>query len=361
MSQPLQLPSPEQLAESLAQEQPQPDTDQVAQAAAQFVEQLLAAEAVTQRQQIDRLGLEHQQASSRLTQLLNTPLAELSGQSGNAQDVTQSLEALRSVLKQLKPDARQLESNHWTARLGQLVGQAPVQRYFRRYETAQDKLNQLISGLQAGRDRLTRDAITLSHDQQDMHQALAGLNFAVLLGCSIDDLLVNKIENNELDSESKVFVEDELLFPLRQRVLDLQQQQAICQQGILSVELIIRNNRELVRGVDRALNVTLSALRVAVTVALALTQQKLVLNHIDALNDTTEEMISTTAEALRRQGTAIQQRAATAQLDLQTLEQAFGDMQAALEEVSLYRREALPRLQAQIERMRVLTEQGSSK
>ncbi len=72
-------------------------------------------------------------------------------------------------------------------------------------------------------------------------------------------------------------MQNDLLFPLRQRIQDLQQQLPVNQQGLLTTELVIRNNRELIRGVNRALNVTVYALQVAATSALALANQKIVL------------------------------------------------------------------------------------
>lgn len=354
MNEPLRLPAPEVLASELEDQLKKAEPESLRQSATEFVNQLLGNKATEQRSQIDTLGLEEQQESAKLTQLLNTPLQEMSSQSSSSQAVTRSLESLRKLLDGLKPNANQLESNGITAKLNGLIGRSPVKQYFRRFETAQETLNELISGLEAGKDRLKRDVITLSHDQEDMRQALNALSQAAEMGQVIDDQLVERIEKGLLEGHDRAFVEDELLFPLRQRVLDLQQQQAVCRQGILAIELIIRNNRELVRGVDRALNVTLSALRVAVNVALALTNQKLVLDHIDALNDTTNQMIAETASALRRQGTDIQKRAVSAQLNIETLEQAFEEMQSALDEVSNYRRDALPTLQAQIQRMQSL-------
>lgn len=354
MNEPLRLPAPEVLASELEDQLKKAEPESLRQSATEFVNQLLGNKTTEQRSQIDTLGLEEQQESAKLTQLLNTPLQEMSSQSSSSQAVTRSLESLRKLLDGLKPNANQLESNGITAKLNGLIGRSPVKQYFRRFETAQETLNELISGLEAGKDRLKRDVITLSHDQEDMRQALSALSQAAEMGQVIDDQLVERIEKGLLEGHDRAFIEDELLFPLRQRVLDLQQQQAVCRQGILAIELIIRNNRELVRGVDRALNVTLSALRVAVNVALALTNQKLVLDHIDALNDTTNQMIAETAFALRRQGTDIQKRAVSAQLNMETLEQAFEEMQSALDEVSNYRREALPTLQAQIQRMQSL-------
>ena len=59
----------------------------------------------------------------------------------------------------------------------------------------------------------------------------------------------------------------------------------------MAIDLIIRNNVELMRGVDRAINVTVSALQVAVTLALALANQRIVLEKVQAVNETTDKLI----------------------------------------------------------------------
>lgn len=358
---PLALPSPEQLEKELDLNNAAPEPEQISDEALRFVESLFTQPLQVQRSQIDQLGLNVQAESARQANLLNTPMEQLAGQSNDASEVARALNDLRSIMQQLKPDHQALEAKGISGLLSRLPGVAtPVQRYFKRFETAQDTLNRLIKGLEAGRDRLSRDNVTLSHDQQDMRTSLEALQHHAALGVKIDEALQSHLARKDGSTESTVFIEEELIFPLRQRIMDLQQQQAVCQQGILAVEVIIRNNRELIRGVDRALNVTMSALRVAVTVALALANQKLVLNHIDALNDTTNEMIAGTAQALRQQGVDIQTRAATAQLDMQVLEQSFEDMLGALDDLSSYRQKALPAMTEQIKRMQELTRRGQA-
>lgn len=204
---------------------------------------------------------------------------------------------------------------------------------------------------------LERDNLTLSDDQEAMRATLDQLERQVSLGRLIDERLM-AARDEIADDDRRAFVEEELLFPLRQRILDLQQQQAVCQQGVLALEVIIRNNRELMRGVDRAVNVTVSALSVAATVALALANQRLVLDRVESLNATTSETIAGTARALRQQGVDIQTRAASANLDMKALEGAFADVMAAVDDLASYRREALPRLGEQIERLEGLTREG---
>ena len=151
------------------------------------------------------------------------------------------------------------------------------------------------------------------------------------------------------------FVEDEILFPLRQRIQDIQQQLAVNQQGVLAIELIVRNNKELIKGVDRGINVTVNALNVAVTVALALANQKIVLDKIDAVNLTTNKLIAQTAAQLRTQGAAIHKQASSTQLDIEVLKKAFVDVNAALDDISNLRKEALPQMANHILEMDKLT------
>ena len=157
----------------------------------------------------------------------------------------------------------------------------------------------------------------------------------VALAQALDASVVDKLATEiGPDDPRRQFVEEDILFALRQRTLDLQQQLAVNQQGVLAIEIIIRNNRELVRGVDRALDVTISALQVAVTVALALAHQRIVLDKIEAINTTTSAMIAGTAERLKTQGTQIHQQASSTMLDMEALKGAFADIDAALDEIS---------------------------
>ncbi len=127
-------------------------------------------------------------------------------------------------------------------------------------------------------------------------------------------------------------------------MIDLQQQLAVNQQGGLAAEIIIRNNKELGRGVNRALNVTVTALEVGATVAMALANQKIVLEKVESVSKTTSDLIAGTAARLKTQGTQIHNQASTAQLNIESLKSAFADIQTAMEDVSNFRVNALPQM-----------------
>lgn len=331
-----------------------------------FVAQVLAdpqavrgQDAHRHREAVDGMGAEIQKQAARRSSMLQVPIRKLAHQGDEGGPVAQALMQLRGYMAELDPNRHDLSESAVSRLLAVIPGMGSrVKRYFHKFETAQEMIDGIIKDLQAGRDMLRRDNITLADDQGALRDILDRLRRQIDLGHLIDGRLAAAAEKLPEGADQRLFIEEELLFPLRQRVIDLQQQLAVSQQGILALEVIIRNNRELIRGVDRAIDVTVSALNVAVTVAIALANQRLVLDRVEALNSTTSDLIAGTSKALRTQGVEIQNRAASSVLDMQKLEQAFADVLAAIDEVGRYRRDALPKLDAQIDRLDALAGKG---
>ena len=125
------------------------------------------------------------------------------------------------------------------------------------------------------------------------------------------------------DPDRAKVLQEDMLFYVRQKNQDLLTQLAVSVQGYLALDVIRRNNLELIKGVQRATTTTVSALRTAVIVAQALADQKLVLDQITALNTTTSNLIESTSELLRQQSAGINEQAASATVDLAKLQAAF--------------------------------------
>ena len=360
----LSLPPIEDIAREVVPPQPEeaPEDPQLAATADAFVRDALAADEAAlhrQREAVDTMGIELQRQAAWRSEMLQAPIRKLAHQGDEGGPVAQALLALRDKMVDLDPSRQKLSGEGLSRALAFIPGVGkPMQRYFQKYEKAQDALDAIIGDLQGGADMLRRDNLTLADDQQSLRAILTQLDRQVEIGRMIDRRLVREAASATLPAPRRAFVEEELLFPLRQRIVDLQQQVAVSQQGVLALEVVIRNNRELIRGVDRAINVTVSALNVAVTVALGLANQRLVLDRVAALNQTTSALIAGTAQALRTQGVDIQTRAASTMLDMGQLEQAFADVIGAIDDLSRYRREALPKLDAQIDRLAALASQG---
>jgi uncharacterized protein YaaN involved in tellurite resistance len=351
----------------LAVIEPEPTDELRAQAEAQ-VSQLLAIDPTNDdartaaRDAVDSMGRDLQTRSATRSRMLQAPLKEISHGTEDGGEVAKSLSDLRIEVEKLDPSGLDTEAGWFTRAIGRIPGVGtPLKRYFMRYESSQTQIDAIVHSLEKGRDQLKRDNVTLGDDQKQMRELTHLLADQIALAQALDAVVVDKLATEiGPDDPRRQFVEEDILFALRQRTVDLQQQLAVNQQGVLAVEIIIRNNRELIRGVDRAIDVTISALQVAVTVALALAHQKIVLDKIEAINTTTSAMIAGTAERLKTQGTAIHQQASGTMLDMESLRQAFADIDIALDEISRYRREALPTMAGTILELDQLTAESEA-
>lgn len=305
-----------------------------------------ASKVAVSKQAIQNLGSELQREAARRSAMLKQPVHKLYKDASEGAPVANALVELRMKVEELDPGQYDFEPGWASRALGRLpfVG-TPLKRYFTRYESSSTQLDAIVRSLRVGREQLSRDNVTLGDDQKAMRLLAEKLEKAVRLGQLIDAKLSAQIERElQADAARRAVIENEWLFPLRQRIQDLQQQLVVNQQGIMAIDLIIRNNVELMRGVDRATNVTVSALQVAVTLALALANQRITLEKVLAVNETTDKLIAQTAQTLRTQGAEIHKMASGTSLNIDTLKQAFADIRAALDDVARFRQEALPKM-----------------
>ena len=130
---------------------------------------------------------------------------------------------------------------------------------------------------------------------------------------------------------------------------DLLTQLAVSAQGYMALDMIRRNNVELIKGVDRATTTTVSALRTAVIVSQALADQKLVLDQFTALNTTTGNLIESTSELLKEQSADVHDQAASATVKVEQLQKAFQNIYQALDEIDTYKVAALDTMQKTVD------------
>jgi uncharacterized protein YaaN involved in tellurite resistance len=237
----------------------------------------------------------------------------------------------------------------------------PVRRYFNRYQKAETAIANIIKSLDIGSKTLQNDNTTLIAEESHLRDLTKKLMKDIELGKMMDESIEVQVRKAELDDveEAKIsIVREEILFPLRQRVMDMQQMIVINQQGIVSLNVIRRNNKELIRGVERAKNVTITALRTGVMVASALYNQKIVMEKIKMLNENTESIIESTSRMLHEQGSEIQKASMETMISPEVLKISFNDDMAAIEDVSKYKEQVLPKMQESINLFYEMAQEG---
>lgn len=307
-------------------------------------------------QSIDSFGMSTMRSSSDKNALLQVSVGNLSKTGDEGGQVAKGLSELQLQLKDLDPSRVDFAK---TGILGKFFH--PLRSYFAKYQKADAVISDIIISLDKGKTVLKNDNTTLEFEQQALRDLTKKLQKEIQLGMLMDQEIETQLEAAKLrfESEEKVrFITEEVLFPLRQRVMDLQQMLVVNQQGIMAIEVVIRNNKELIRGVDRARNVTVSALKISVTVASALYNQRIVLKKIELLNQTTNNLISGTSKMLKDQGAAIHKQSLESSISVDTLKQAFTDVLSALDSISTYKQEALPKMRETINQFRELADSG---
>lgn len=291
---------------------------------------------------VHELGLPEQRAAAQSSnRMLDRPLrATRAGALTEGSNILRGLTDLRRTVEDLDPSRAPTPRRLF----GKLPGGKKVQNHLDRYQSAQSHLNGILEALYRGQDELRRDNATIETEKVHLWDTMQKLRQYAHVGKAVDEALTRRLTELQVtDPEKARMVSEELLFAVRQRVTDLLTQLAVSIQGYLALDLVRRNNMELIKGVDRATTTTVSALKTALMVSQALGTQQAVLGQVTALNDTTGRMIGSTAQLLKQQSTEIQRQAGSATVDPQIIQAAFRDVYGALDAISAYRTQALDR------------------
>jgi uncharacterized protein YaaN involved in tellurite resistance len=285
-------------------------------------------------------------AAETSNRLLSSPVRALQkGGLSEGSKVGSTLLELRRTIEDLDPK----EATGTRKLLGMVPFGDKVTDYFRRYQSAQAHLDGILHALRDGQDELGKDNAALNLEKQYLWDAMARLNQYVYVAERLDARLSARIAELEAtDPDKAKALRDDVLFYVRQKHQDLLTQLAVSIQNYLAIDIVIKNNLELIKGVDRASTTTVSALRTAVIVAQALGNQKLVLDQITALNTTTSGMIERTSEMLRDNSVQIQQQAASATIGLPQLQAAFANIYATMDAIDTFKVQALDSMAATI-------------
>ena len=304
---------------------------------------------------IHQLGSAEIRASAQIAnRMLDRPAKSMDKALFDNSPIAKSLTELRSVVEELDP-SRQGSLSSPRKFLGIIPMGKSVQDYFRKYQSSQTHINAIIESLYHGKDELMKDNASIEQEKVNMWALMQSLRQYIYVGKKIDERLEQKIAELEAtDPEKARVVKEELLFYVRQKNMDFLTQLAVNIQGYLALDMIRKNNLELIKGVDRATTTTISALRTAVMVSQALSSQKLVLDQINALNSTTSSLIESTSVMLKRQTAQVHEQASSSSVDLEKLQKSFNNIYETMQAIDAFKVKALGNMQ---QTLHVLTQE----
>lgn len=310
---------------------------------AEFVDDLVSQDASSPEfgrrvDQLTNMGRkEIADASAHSNRFLDRPVRAM----GKDEGVGADLAELRRTVEALDPSR---QGNLMAPR--KLFGVIPfgnkLRNYFDSYASSQSHISAILARLQGGKDELLMDNAAIDVERQNLWAALGKLEQMIYMSRALDQALEDKANDlDHTDPAKAKAVRESALFYVRQRTQDLLTQLAVSVQGYLALDLVKKNNIELVKGVDRASTTTVGALRTAVTVAQAMANQKLVLEQITALNTTTASIIDATGQMLKDNTARIHEQAANSTIPLETLSRAFQNIYDTMDSIDTFKMKAL--------------------
>jgi uncharacterized protein YaaN involved in tellurite resistance len=320
-----------QIAKELAALPPQSDA---------YKERVRALEALA--------NTEIERSASVSNRMLDRPTRALATL-GEGAPVAKTLLELRGTIEKLDP-SRQGDLFSPKKLLGVLPFGNKLRDYFRGYESSQSHLNAVIEALRRGKDELLRDNAAIEQEKSAMWSLMGVLEKHGYLARALGDAVEREADALQPANPDRArALQEEVLFAARQKQQDIATQLAVNVQGYMALDLIKRNNAELVKGVDRATTTTVAALRVAITVAQAVANQKLVLDQIDAMKSVTSNLILSSSQMLRQNATRIQEGATSPTIDVDKLKEAFANVRATIDGMADYRIKALSSMEQTVD------------
>lgn len=277
------------------------------------------------------------EAAGQSNRFLDRPVRAMDKESGVGTDLAE----LRRTIEDLDPGKK---GDLFTRK--KLFGIIPMgnkmRNYFDSYKSSQTHIASILSNLGSGKDELLKDNAAIDVERQHLWAAMGRLEQMIHIAKTLDARLEDKANELDISDPAKAkAIRETALFYIRQRTTDLLTQMAVTVQGYLALDLVKKNNVELIKGVDRASTTTVAALRTAVTVAQALVGQKLVLEQITALNTTTANIIDSTGEMLKNQTAQIHEQAASSTIPIETLQRAFQNIYLTMDSIDTFKAKAL--------------------
>lgn len=317
---------------------------------AAYVETLVSKDANSPEfgAEVDRLtnlgAAEIKEASGHSNRFLDRPVRAIDSDTGIGANLTE----LRRTIEDLDPGKRQ-DMFQPKKLFGIIPRGNKIRQYFDGYKSAQSHISTILTRLASGKDELLHDNAAIDQERANLWATMGKLEQMIHISKTLDTALEAKADELEYNEPAKAkAIRESALFYVRQRTTDLLTQMAVSVQGYLALDLVKKNNVELVKGVDRASTTTVSALRTAVTVAQALTNQRLVLEQIGALNKTTAGMIDSTGDLLKTQTGKIHEAAASSTIPVETLQRAFQNVYDTMDAIDTFKLKALDSMKTTI-------------
>ena len=217
-----------------------------------------------------------------------------------------------------------------------------LKAYFRKYESAGGQLTKSIEQLYAARDDVQLDIADIDATRNKLWEAMQKLAGAIRFAEKLDAQLDAKVQSLQAtDPQRAQALQQEVLFYARQNLTDMLTQQAVCTNGYLALDVLKKTGREMMNGCSRVATTGMSALAVAQTVARATGNQIQVMEMLQGVNTSIENLITETGRQLNNHVDKTAQFAQNPMIGIDRIREMFDQTFKAMDAMDSFRVKAI--------------------
>ena len=328
--------------------------EQVEQQVGQYIDSLLSADVQSDefKSRLDsafRLGKEE---VSNAASLMTGRFMERNMVGMENSPAFKAIQEMRGHLDQLNPgaDGDLLAPNRL---LGIIPWGNKLQAYFRKYQSAGAQIRDALEKVNLARDDMQKDATEIEHVKGKLWEAMLKLRGAIHFSEQLDGKLATRVaELKATDPIRARALEQDVLFYARQNLQDMYTQQAVCVNGYLSLDVLKKTAREMMNGCTRIATTGMSALATAQTVARATGNQVQVMEMLQGVRGSIENLVVDTAKQLETHVQKTGEFAANPLIGVEKIKEAFDTTFRAMDAMDSFRSKAIETMGKNNEMMR---------
>lgn len=236
-----------------------------------------------------------------------------------------------------------------------------LSKYIDKFENSSKLISNIVLCLNESKEKLENDNKALGLEIKGMAIKRNELKDLIEKLTQLQQECNEYLSINKHDEFETNRFKSDTYFPLLQKMTDVKQRVMVMEQSVIAFTTLIANNRELIVSLDRAKEVTVEALGVAILMAQSLSEQERILNSVNGLNKVTSDLIKQTSSQLKNQGASIQMQASSAMLDMQALETSFKECLESFEKIRGFRIKATGDIEKHLQNFNKLMDEINSK
>ena len=321
------------------------DEEKISQKAVELLAFLSDKDSAQIREILESVTIEDAQSLESSSSLLMGKFAKLGDiKDDQTQNLSRSIIALNEELEQINPHRFDFDKKGVLAFIPFVA--KPINRYLKKFQSAKEAIKETLSHIEDGEKILREDNALLQEEKQYYKQKALSLQRKAV----VFEKLAKSIEQNisKLDAKEREFYENNVLLNLNKKIRSIYEILAVTQQGFLSSDLIINTNWELIDNISNVKAVTKRAVEIGIAMAITLQNQKNALETAEKTKKFANDMILANAQRLNTQASEIYKMSGDATLDIETLKQAFSQIEEAMGKINTFKAKAVEKIKTEV-------------